>query len=105
AEVANAFGLPPPRLRDALARIEAMAKRDPGNPALPFWRGRYLRRLEDLRGAAEAFDQALAAGRVDAETLWLSMGTWADLGDRKAALLRLATYGMSVGADGAVPCL
>jgi hypothetical protein len=105
AEVANAYLLPPPRLREWLPRLEAMGRRDPRNPAVPFWKGRYLRRLDDPAGAAAAFDQALALGRVDAEALLLSMGTWADLGDRRTALDRLAYYGPSVAPDVRVLCL
>jgi hypothetical protein len=105
AEAANAYVLPPPRLREWLPRLEGLARRDPGNPAVPFWRGRYLRRLEDLPAAAAAFDEALALGRVDAETLWLSMGTWGDLGQRRAALDRLASYGRSIAPDVRVLCL
>jgi arylsulfatase A-like enzyme len=105
AQVANALPLPPPRLREWLPRIEGLAGRDPENPAVPFWLGRYLRRLGDLEGAAAAFDRALALGRVDAETLLLAMGTWADRGDRKTALERLRFYGPSVAPDVRVLCL
>jgi tetratricopeptide (TPR) repeat protein len=105
AEVANAYGLPPPRLREVLPRLDALARRDPGNPAVPFWRGRYLRRLDDLRGAAEAFDRALELGRVDADTLWLAMGMRADLGERSVALERLGAFGAAVAPDVRVLCL
>jgi arylsulfatase A-like enzyme len=105
AEAANAYLLPPTRLRAWLPRLEAMAQRDPLNPTVPWWQGRYLRRLDDLPGAAAAFDRALALGRVDAETLWLSMGTWADLGQRTTALERLRSYGPQVAPDVRVLCL
>ncbi len=84
--------LPPPFLDARLAGLAALEARDPGNPAVCFWKGYYASRRGDWKTATAAFDRALALGRVDGDTLRLDMGSWANLGDRKTALARLTTY-------------
>lgn len=92
SEIAAGKDLPPSAQAKRYELLLALEARDPGNPAVHFWKGYYLLRRGEASPAAEAFARALALGRVDGDTLRLAMGARADAGDRKGALSLLATY-------------
>lgn len=51
----------------ALTSLDELARAAPGNPEVPFWRGRALHRLQRPGEAAAAFRQAARTGRNDAD--------------------------------------
>ena len=90
------------RIEEAIRRLARVGLGDPGNPAVPFWQGRGLRILARHKEAVAAFQQALARGRVDAETLLLAMRSANADGAPKEALALETRFGAAVGPDSRV---
>ena len=65
--------MPPPALEAALKALEAIGRRDPNNPSVPFWRGRLLRALRRPEDSLEAFERCLKLGRQDPEVYLLGL--------------------------------
>ncbi len=69
---------PPRALEALLGELRRLETLDPGNPTLPFWRGRVEFALGRPAAASRAFVTALERGRRDAQTLILAVGAAAD---------------------------
>jgi arylsulfatase A-like enzyme len=92
----------PGRLLERVGTIEA---RDPGNPYLPFLRGRLeaaRRPTPDFEKAAEAFDRALALGRLDGDTVGLAAIARAERRDLRGGIAVLAAHEDRVRYDAKV---
>jgi tetratricopeptide (TPR) repeat protein len=87
----DAASADPNRVRAASDALSRLAGRDPGNPAIAFWRGQALRRLGRWETAVLAFREALDLGRVDVETVLLLSDSVALSGRGPEALEALRT--------------
>lgn len=65
--------MPPAALEAALKSLEAIGRRDPNNPTVPFWRGRLLRALRRPGDSLDAFERCLKLGRQDPEVYLLGL--------------------------------
>ena len=68
AEIASSPPVVPARAEAALAELERLARRDPKNPSILYWKGRLLAGQGRQAEAEAAFRAAVEAGREDVET-------------------------------------
>lgn len=76
----------PERLRAARGVLDALGRRDPGNPAVAFWLARLDRTENRPADALTGFRRALTLGRQDADTLLLAMRSAMAANDPREAL-------------------